>query len=392
MNLALEQPSVKTFIAKITRELKIRGYQPNTIKSYRNRLQQFFRWFDFLPHDVVREDIREYLEFIVDADLNSLVGTSLAVFRTAFDKMCGNDVTLGLVTPRPSKYIPVVLSREEVQRMISAADRRRDKLLIGLLYGAGVRVSEVTKLRARDLDFDRGEIRIRRGKGRKDRMVLLPKTFRPILKTVVQQRCPEDFIFPSPMRHNRHISSRTAQRVIKRVAAIAGIAKIVTPHALRHSFACHALENGMDIRYIQQQLGHANLETTTIYTRLARPNKSANQSPLDVTQGLCPTTQPSEQVGKMRIHMRPTPNHQAHRSAQITIEICAHRDYPRTFLTGTIATEKRSGWLCVEVPDNDQWDSHLFSLPTSVRERITSPRFYRQLVSEIETRFRLQTW
>ena len=394
IDLGREQPSVETFLRKIEREFKIRKYVEGTSKTYLSRLRSFFNWFQYLPHEVVREDIKDFLEFIVDAEKGGL-GVYISVFRNTFDKMCGNDVTLGLVTPRKSKYLPTVLSRDEVQQMISAADTLRDKLLIGLMYGAGVRVSEVVRLQARDFDFDRCEIRVRRGKGRKDRMVFLPKTFKPILQFVLEGKAPKGYVFPSPQNHFKHLSTRTAQRVVKRTATIANIRKKETPHALRHSFACHALENGMDIRYIQKQLGHAHLETTTIYTKLAKPNSEAARSPLDVSNGNInenPTKPSLPPVGKLRLHMRPHPDRDNLRKAQITIEL-RHAAYQQPiYLTGTVATERRPGWLCVDVPESSHWQPILQRLPRHIRDRVTSPEFYRTLVSGIEQRFVQLTW
>jgi len=245
------RPNAEEFLDKIVRELRIRYYQPKTIKNYRTSLRSFLRWFDGPPHQVTREDVRDFLLYLVDAGVSSSwVSVNLSAIRTAFDKMCGRQVTLGLLSPKRPKRLPVVLSVQEVKRLLQAAPTLRDKLLLGLMYATGMRVSEVVRLRYRDVDFDRRLINVWQGKGRRDRQVMLPKTFAPLLKQSAKYIAREEFLFPGGSE-GRHISPRTAQRAMKRAVKIACIAKPATPHALRHSFACHTFENGCDIRYIQ---------------------------------------------------------------------------------------------------------------------------------------------
>ena len=156
VDLSRQRPSATDFLRAIVRELRIRFYQPKTVKAYRNALAALLRWFGGPPHGISRESVREYLETLVDGGgSSSWVGINLSAIRTAFDKMCGREVTLGLETPRRPKRLPVVLSPQEIQRLLQAAPSLRDKLLLGLMYATGVRVSEVCRLRWRDFDFDR---------------------------------------------------------------------------------------------------------------------------------------------------------------------------------------------------------------------------------------------
>jgi hypothetical protein len=210
--------------------------------------------------------------------------------RTAFDKMCLRSITLGLCTPRRASTLPVVLSVDEVARLLCAAPSVRDKLLLGLMYATGMRVSEVVRVRIRDLDFDRRTIRVEQGKGRKDRLVMLPQSFAPLLERLRFLQRPTDFLFPALEDNGRHLCPRTAQRAMQRAVRLADIAKPATCHSLRHSFATHLLENGTDIRFIQNLLGHLRLETTTLYTKLAVLRGARATSPLDVlTQRASPS-------------------------------------------------------------------------------------------------------
>ena len=165
--------------------------------------------------------------------------------------------------------------------LLEAATSLRDKLLLGLMYATGLRISEVVRLRWRDIDFDRNSIFVRQGKGRSDRMVVLPESYRTLFRELSAKHDKEDHLFPG-QRKGRYMSPRTVQRIMQRTLEIAGINKRATPHSLRHSFATHSFEDGHDIRRIQKLLGHARLETTTIYVKVAQPSDpSAFTSPID---------------------------------------------------------------------------------------------------------------
>lgn len=386
-------PTASEFVARIIREMRIRFYQPSSIKSYQNALRGLLRWFGQPPHRLTREDVREYLLYLVDAGASSAwVGVNLSAIRTAFDKMCHREVTFGLVTPRRPKKLPIVLNTNEVQRLLESTPTLRDKLLLGMMYASGMRVSEVARLRYRDFDFQRGTITVWQGKGRKDRSVILPKTFEPILKAFSNQFDGNAFLFAGE-RPGRHISIRTIQRVMQRSLRIAKIKKAATPHTLRHSFATHSFENGCDIRRIQQLLGHAKLETTTIYVRVARPNDGcAVRSPLDVVTGAdnqtVKNTKPLQRrVGELRLHFKPIQTKAPEpRQCKVTIAI-ASQVGPPTYLTGIVAREARPGWITLEIPALEKWEEPMRWLTREQRERIQEPSFFELLQVEIPKRF-----
>ena len=186
--------------------------------------------------------VRSYLEYLADSDQgNARLCQHLAAIRTVFDKFCFLDITLGLVTPIRARKLPVVLSEEEVSRLISAATSRRDKLLLGMMYATGVRVGEVVRLRWRDIDLDRNEISIWQGKGAADRRVMLPESYRVLFASCKRRHQGDAFLFPSPEAargsapEGRHLSPRTVQRVIKTTLEIAGIQKRATSPQFRDS-------------------------------------------------------------------------------------------------------------------------------------------------------------
>lgn len=382
------RPTADEFTERIIREMRIRFYQPTSIKNYANALRALLRWFGGSPHQLTREDVREYLLYLVDAGASaSWVSVNLSAIRTAFDKMCQRSVTLGLTTPRRPKTLPVVLSVPEVQRLLQATPSLRDKLLLGLMYATGMRVSEVVRLRYRDLDFDRKLINVWQGKGRRDRQVMLPATFTPLLKQMEDNFSQDEYLFPAT-KEGRHISSRTAERVMARAVCIAGIKKHATPHTLRHSFATHTFENGCDIRHIQKILGHVRLETTTIYVKVAKPADGQSiPSPLDVTTQTMNARRPSSPptVGQLRFHLKSESDTESPlRRAKVTIGI--RTETRPIYFTGIVAKEIRQGWVSLEVPPLEKWAEPFRWLTPQQRERIESPEFYELLQREIPRR------
>jgi hypothetical protein len=320
--------------------------------------------------------------------------------RTAFDKMCGRSITLGLMTPRRPHRMPMVLSTKEVVRLLQAAPSMRDKLLLGLMYATGARVSEVIRLRWGDFDFDRGIVRIWQGKGRKDRDVMLPESFRSVTTELARLQGPKSYVF-DPAGSGRHISSRTAQRAMERAVALAGLTKPATCHTLRHSFATHLLEHGTDVRFIQKLLGHERLETTTLYTRLAQPNRQRVQSPLDTLTGISPAGAPSISAttgaglmptsvprapATLKLNLEITSIERGDQSLSATAQIAiATRDH-RVVLEGIRIRELRAGWFSVDIPAAERWDTALRWLTPPERERILDPAFYALLQRELPLR------
>ena len=381
------RPSTDKFLAVVKRELKIRKYASNSIKSYLSALRGFLGWFGAAPNRVTIEDVRNYLEVLVDGGASSSqLSGNLSAIRTAFDKFCCRDVTLGLVTPRKRKYQPVVLSTEEVQRILDAAPTRISKLAIGIMYAAGLRNGELCKLRVLDLDFDRGTIRVSQGKGRSDRLVMLPVTFVEVLKRKCADLDKGDWIFPSfNHRKNRHMSPRTLQRWVITATELAGVSKQVTHHSFRHAFATHLLENGTDIRFIQKLLGHRRLETTTIYTHVAKLKTVNISSPLDQlaeSQPASPSSRPS--VGRMRIGIEP---HSGGDSADVRLAIVGAEGNEPVTLDGVEVRLDSRKWVQLEMPAAEQWLPRLNKLSKAQRDRIQSPEFYETLRSQISQRF-----
>jgi len=395
-------PDPAHFVELIERELKLRFYRQKTRKLYRHAVKDFLRFADRRPRDATREDVRAYLELLIDAGRSaSHVAVAISALRLAFDKLSGRLLTAGIATPRKAaQKLPVVLSRKEVVRLLQAATSMRDKLLIGLMYAAGLRVSEVVALKWDNVDLDRRTILIREGKGRKDRQVMLPMTFAPLLDAGRRQRGGSAYLFPSH-GPERHLSVRTAQVAMETAVALAALDKHATCHTLRHSFATHLLENGTDIRFIQELLGHVNLETTTLYTHLAVIEARRAESPLDAIarDGVKPQKPPrvaemlakarpsSPPVGRMRLWSSQVEMRRGFWSMDARVAILSDEARNTVHLDGIVLKEVRPGWVSLELPPLEHWEGSLAQLTAGQRERIERPEFYEAIRVTLAERF-----
>jgi integrase/recombinase XerD len=185
------------------------------------------------------------------------------------------------VRPKPQKKLPTVLSISEVLRLLAVIQNLKHRAILTLVYSSGLRIGEVVKLKHQDVDPDRKTIHIRQGKGRKDRYTVLSTAAYLLLERYMKSTCLEEYLFPSGEGFNKPIHVRTVQHVFEKARRSAGIVKPATVHTLRHSFATHLLEEGTDLRYIQELLGHASSKTTEIYTHVSIKDVRRIKSPLD---------------------------------------------------------------------------------------------------------------
>ncbi|HLC74293.1 MAG TPA: site-specific tyrosine recombinase/integron integrase [Candidatus Nanoarchaeia archaeon] len=256
-------------------ELKLRGYSPRTKDAYLYYNTKFLLSIKKTPEEVTQSDIKRYLADLMD-NLSPasymLVKSSL---RFLYDEMLKRNF-LQFKNPKKKATLPVILSKEEIKLLISAAPTLRSKLIIKLLYASGLRVSECLNLKAVDLELNQHIGWVRSGKGGKDRMFILPESLTKTINQYLKNNAGL-FLFGG----DKPLTPRNVQLIIKRAAKNAGIAKSVSPHKLRHSFATHLLEAGTDIRVIQELLGHSNLQTTQIYTKVSQEQLRKVKSPLD---------------------------------------------------------------------------------------------------------------
>jgi site-specific recombinase XerD len=270
-------------------ELQRRNYSENTTRCYLRTVEDFARRFRCSPDHLGPEHIREYqAELFEKLKLSpSTVTQRLAALRFFYIKTLKKAWSIA-ETPYPKQvlHLPTILSQEEVARLIDAARTPYHRTLLMTLYGTGVRRSELTHLKVRDIDSQRMVIHVQGGKGRKDRDVMLsPKLLEQLREHWRQlKRKPSLWLFPGNRRHtgDTPITTKVVWYVCQQAAQRAGIQKTVHPHTLRHCFATHLLEAGADLRTIQMLLGHRDLEETTIYLHLSERHLSATASPLDL--------------------------------------------------------------------------------------------------------------
>lgn len=264
----------------LNNELKIRGMSPNTIDTYMFYNKKLLNFFDKEPSEIDEKDIKEFLGHLrVDKDLSkstlSLVVSALDFF---YNGLMDNDFSLE--RPQTSKKIPEVLTKDEVKKMLDGVSNDKHKLIIQLIYSAGLRLSECVDLNIEDLELDEGIGWVRGGKGDKDRMFILSDKVVEKLKDYIDGLDRSEG--PLFLGYNKSkMSKRNIQKIVKKAADNADIKKNVSVHTLRHSFATHLLESGVDVRKIQKLLGHSDLSTTQIYAHVSTKEMKSIDSPLD---------------------------------------------------------------------------------------------------------------
>jgi len=257
-------------------ELALRNYSQHTLESYKRYLASFQEYLGKEARKASVEDVKKYLAWLVVKKKAAprTVALAKAALRFYFEEVLGKN--LGRINlPKQGRRLPTVLTKEEVKKLIEKAGSKKSELVIKTLYSTGMRVSELCRLKAEDIEWAEGTAWVRQGKGGKDRMIILS---RQLLREFKEHLPREGWLFRG---RDGRMSERNVQGIIKRAAENAGIKKKVTPHTLRHSFATHLLEEGNDLRVIQELLGHSNLQTTQIYTSVSSERLKRVKNPLD---------------------------------------------------------------------------------------------------------------
>jgi site-specific recombinase XerD len=264
-------------------DLQLRNYSPRTQEVYVARVADFAAHFGVSPERLGPDHIRRYLLHLIHEKRISWswYRQSIAALRFFYGTTLGRDLVLPHIPyPRKEKRLPVVLSSAEVERLLRAVTNLKHRTLLMTLYATGLRLSEATRLQPADIDSARMILRVRMGKGKKDRIVLLSPVLLEALRHYWKIERPGPWLFPGK-DPSQPISTRTIQTIVRRARLRAGLAKPVSPHTLRHSFATHLLEDGTDLRVIQAILGHKSLSTTTLYTHVTTRHLGGVTSPLD---------------------------------------------------------------------------------------------------------------
>lgn len=278
MNPNYQYPSWDPMV-QLRQEMKLRKFSQRTIESYLYYITAVLKYASKSPRGVDTQDIRNYLENMADSGRSaSTLNVAYNALRFYFERILHRKFFLSIPRAKTAKKLPVVLSRAEIHAMLDVTKNPKHRLMIGLAYAAGLRVSEVTNLKVKDVNSDELVLHVKGAKGAKDRISVIPQSLIGDIQEVLNGRHLDDLVFASDWGGGK-LTERTAQIVFGRALEKAGIRKQATFHSLRHSFATHLLENGVDVRYVQELLGHASIMTTQIYTKVTNPMLKNIKSP-----------------------------------------------------------------------------------------------------------------
>jgi len=263
-------------IQKLETELKLRGFSPLTVRNYTFFVNKFLKETNKSSNHLTDDDVKLYLSNLFETKSKNTIMLAAASLRFFFKEILKKDVT-GVKIPKKDKHLPEVLTKEEVKSLIENAETKKSKLMISLLYSSGLRVSEIVNLKPGDINFNENLGRVKKGKGGKDRVFTISNQLSKEIQNYLKKREYNSYLFSK----DKPLSTRNVQKIVKNLRIKTGISKKITPHTLRHSFATHLLESGVDIRKIQVLLGHSSLSTTQVYTHVSTDEIKKIKNPLD---------------------------------------------------------------------------------------------------------------
>lgn len=268
---------------KMLDELVRRNFGTRTIRAYVAVVAAIAKHYKKSPHLLTADEVCAWQVSLRERGLSfstyNVHSCALRFFFRYVDPR-GVDITTLVPFARKERRLPSILSQDEVRCLLGAVVNGRDRVVITLGYACGLRVSELASLRVADIDSARGLLHIHAGKGRKDRLVPLSPSLIEFLRNYWRVYRPREWLFVG--ERGGHVTDRTVQRAVREAALSAGIKKRVTPHTLRHCFATHMLEAGIDVRTVQAMLGHNSIATTVRYHHVTRAVVTAMRSPLDI--------------------------------------------------------------------------------------------------------------
>lgn len=265
------------FLKKIEVELKISKNSEYTMRNYLKANSDLIKFTNKSPNQITTEDIKLFIaENLIDKSATSTI-LFLSAIKYAYTTLLNNDITSTIKRPKKEKRLPTVLSKNEIKNLFDNIQTQKSKLMISLMYACGFRVSELINLKIEDLNFSEKVGHVRQAKGNKDRIFNIPEFLIEELQEQAEKQENKTYLFTG---RNGKLSTRNLQKIVSSAANRSGL-KNVHCHTLRHSFATHLLERGVDIRKIQELLGHADLSTTQIYTHISMEELKKIKSPID---------------------------------------------------------------------------------------------------------------
>jgi site-specific recombinase XerD len=274
-----KQDIINSFTKKIT----IENYSKQTIRNYLSVLKLFLEWVENLRVEKVTEkEIEDYLYYCTNtkkysfSTMKQIIATIRYLYLKVFNKAIPKALDIKLRKP---SVLPIVLSASDVSKILSTISNIKHKTILFIIYSGGLRLGELLELKIGDIDSESMRIHVREAKGKKDRYVMLSENVLYLLREYYKVYKPKDYIFEG--QKGGKYSSKSVQNIFKKALQKSGIRKKATVHTLRHSFATHLLDDGTDIRYIQELLGHKRIETTQIYTHVSSHSINKIKSPAD---------------------------------------------------------------------------------------------------------------
>ncbi len=268
------------FLKKIEIELKISKNSKHTIRNYLKSNKDILNFTKKSPEQITQDDLKHFIaENLAESSSNSII-LFLSAIKYAYSSILQKDITINIKRPRKEKKLPLVLSKNEIKKIFDALETEKSKLMVSLMYACGFRVSELVNLKISDLNFQEKIGHVRLSKGKKDRIFNIPEFLLEDLEHQITKQEGQEYLFTGK---NGKLSTRNLQKIVSSAAKRAGL-KDTHCHTLRHSFATHLLEDNVDIRKIQELLGHADLSTTQIYTHVSTEELKKIKSPIDTLE------------------------------------------------------------------------------------------------------------
>jgi site-specific recombinase XerD len=267
-----------------TQTLVERRYSKNTLYTYSFMFSMFIGHFKGRElEEITKKEIEDYIYILIEKRKisHSTQNQNINAIKFYYEKVLGKDRTLYQINrPRKERILPEILSKQEVIQIFKSVDNLKHKILLVMTYSSGLRIGELLSLKPGDFDLNRRSIFIRKGKGNKDRVVKLAQSLIPLLVKYVEEYKPKEYLIEG--QKGGKYSEESVRKILRRACKKAGIHKTgIKVHTLRHSYATHLLEQGVDIRYIQTLLGHGSIKTTEIYTQVSNEALRKIESPLD---------------------------------------------------------------------------------------------------------------
>lgn len=264
-------------LSELTTELKLKGLSNKTISTYSFFISKYLDSLNTNLEQACEQDIKNFLVNLIDNYSNTSRALATSSLRFLYKEIIEKpEIIARIKNPKKADYLPIVLTKQEVQKLIDSALTLKSKLIISFLYSTGVRVSELVNIKTNDLDLENSKGMVR-GKGNKQRQIFFSEKLCKKIKKYIDKNPKNQYLFS----REKPLSPRNIQKIIKKTALKAEINKKVTPHTLRHSFATHHLEAGTDIRKIQVLLGHSRIDTTQIYTKVSSKELEILKNPLE---------------------------------------------------------------------------------------------------------------